>query len=187
MCVQVVRSHGDTPGNHFLRALGPHKRRATAFAGVKADIYADGATAVKPGIFADFAVYRAPWATATTATGGGGATGEVHIEQRVERTAGAGLSLRGFGFRTDVAWPIHAPWLTTSPPPPVPAPVDGPGALQVPPSPWARLGHTVGALVGRGKQPPAASGAGGGASSAAPSRRPQWLTPRVHFGIDLAD
>ena len=168
---QLVRSYGDHQDERLVDILGSHRKRVTSFAALKTDVYIEGMNSLKPGGFADFALFRAPKIVQSPASssllGGRLSQAKEVVVQRWERAAGVGLSLRGFGFRMDVAWPLKAP-ISSSPASsslPVAAPKTGFGA-------WRKWG----------------SGGSGDPSSlsrpvAAPSSTNNF--PRIHVGVDI--
>ena len=167
---QLVRSYGDHPDERLMEILGPHRKRVTSFASLKTDVYIEGLNTLKPGGFADFALFRAPTIVQSTASssllGGRLSQAKGAVVQRWERAAGLGLSLRGFGFRMDVAWPLKAPMSSSMVSSvPVTASKAGLGA-------WLKWGS-------------------GGSKDSSTLSRPVPATsstnnfPRIHLGVDI--
>lgn len=160
---QLVRSYTDQPNGQLTQFMGVHRKRATALAAFKTDMYLNGLGSIKPGWFADLAVFRAPAVTRSSPRG------KVTVVQMLERAAGVGLSMRGFGFRMDVAWPVNTRLLSSTP-----------TATSVP-APTTLAGGILGQLWGQGKDQGRSKDRarqGTGSSSSA---------PRLHLGIDLGD
>jgi hypothetical protein len=160
---QLVRSYADQPNEQLTECLGVHRKRATAFAAFKSDVYLNGAGSVKPGLFADLAIFRAP------AVARSHPRGKATVVQVMERAAGVGLSLRGFGFRMDIAWPVATRLLNPA------------ATATVAPAATSLAGSILEMLWGRSKdqsqsQGKARQGTGGSGSG-----------PRLHLGIDLGD
>ena len=168
---QLVRSYGDHSDERLVDILGPHRRRVTSFASLKTDVYIEGLNTLKPGGFADLAFFRAPTIVQLPATsslfGGSFNKAKNAVVQRWERAAGLGLSLRGFGFRMDVAWPLKAPISSSSmtSPAPVIATKTGLGT-------WLKWGSGGSIDTSSVTRP----------GGAAPSMN---NSPRIHLGVDI--